>query len=74
VRGERWNKLFSILHFTGINAPICTFLITPVRIAQWSMPVRQLLRNLQMRVAIIAAITSEKREMTIKKVYTAIGH
>jgi hypothetical protein len=35
--------------------------------AHWSMPVRHFLRNLQMRGAFIAAITSEKREMTIKK-------
>jgi hypothetical protein len=32
------------------------------------MPVRQFLRNLQMRVAFIAAFTSEKREMTVDDV------
>jgi hypothetical protein len=31
-----------------------------ITIAQWSMPVRQFLRNLQMRGAFIAAFTSEK--------------
>jgi hypothetical protein len=32
------------------------------------------LRILQMRRAFIAAFTSEKRWMTIKNVYSAIGH
>jgi hypothetical protein len=32
------------------------------------------LRILQMRRAFIAALTSEKRWMTIKKFYSAIGH
>ncbi len=36
-------------------------------IAQWSMTVRQFLRNLQTRGAFIPAFTSEKRLMTIKK-------
>jgi hypothetical protein len=43
-------------------------------IAHWSMTVRQFLRNLQTLEAFIAALTSEKRLMTIKKVYSAIGH
>jgi hypothetical protein len=40
------------------------------------MAVRQFLRNLQTPGAFVAAFTSEKRFMTIKKVYTAtaIGH
>jgi hypothetical protein len=37
------------------------------------MPERQFLRNLQTRRAFIAAFTSEKQEMTIKKVHFAIG-
>jgi hypothetical protein len=36
-------------------------------IAHWPMPVRQFLCNLQMCGAFIAAFTSEKRWMTIKK-------
>jgi hypothetical protein len=36
--------------------------------------VRQFLHNLQMRVAFIAAFTSEKQSMTITKSYSAIGH
>jgi hypothetical protein len=36
-------------------------------IAHWSMPVRQFLRNLQTHRAFIAAFTSEKQWMTIKK-------
>jgi hypothetical protein len=43
-------------------------------IAHWSMTVRQFLRNLQTRAAFIAAFTSEKRLMTIKKVYFTVAH
>jgi hypothetical protein len=44
-----------------------------VTIEHCSMPVRQFVCNLQTRRAFIAAFTSEKRWMTIKKVYSAIG-
>jgi hypothetical protein len=43
-------------------------------IAHWSMTVRQFLRNSQTLRAFVAAFTSEKRMMTIKKVHSAIGH
>jgi hypothetical protein len=43
-------------------------------IASWQMPVRHSLRNLQRCRAFIAAFTSEKQWMMIKKVYSAIGN
>jgi hypothetical protein len=69
VSGENllrtWNKLF--FHFAFYSHKCAYLYFIDNTIARWSTPVRQLLRNLQMRRAFIAAITSEKREMTIKK-------
>jgi len=59
-------NFFFIPQFAVIHnwAYLCLFDNT---IAHWSMPVRQFLLNLQTLGAFIAAFTSEKRYLTIKK-------
>jgi hypothetical protein len=66
-------NFFFILHFTVIPKWAYVYFFDNT-IAHWLMPVRQFRWNLQTRGAFIAAFTSEKRWMTIKKSYSAIGH